>query len=86
MRTPTTKSVSALTIQFLTWVASRPRTRADVMDAWRSTCPMNSIWEDAVIEGLVSLDPAGNVMVTSLGRVALERAAHSGSGQANRRM
>jgi hypothetical protein len=79
MRTPTTKPVSTLTIQFLTWVASAPRRRSDVMDAWRSTCPMNSIWEDAVIDGLVSLDPAGNVALTSLGRVALERAAHSGS-------
>lgn len=83
MRTPTTKPVSALTIQFLTWVASRPRTRSDVMDAWRSTCPMNSIWEDAVIDGLVSLDPAGNVILTALGRVVLERAAHSGSEQAD---
>jgi len=83
MRTPTTKPVSALTIQFLTWAASRPRTRSDVMDAWRSTCPMNSIWEDAVIDGLVSLDPAGNVILTSLGRAALERAAHSGSEQAD---
>jgi hypothetical protein len=81
MRTPTTKPVSALTIQFLTWVASRPRTRSDVMDAWRSTCPMNSVWEDAVIEGLVSLDPAGNVALTTLGRAALERAAHAGSSQ-----
>ncbi|MGH6783436.1 MAG: hypothetical protein ACREBP_02310, partial [Sphingomicrobium sp.] len=80
MRTPTTKPVTALTIQFLTWVASRPRTRSDVMDAWRSTCPMNSVWEDAVIEGLVSLDAAGNVALTSLGQAALDRAAHSGSG------
>jgi hypothetical protein len=75
MRTPTTKPVNALTIQFLGWVASRPRTRADVMDAWRSTCPMNSIWEDAVIEGLVTLDPAGNVALTPMGQAALDRAA-----------
>jgi hypothetical protein len=81
MRTPTTKPVSALTIQFLSWVAGRPRTRSDVMDAWRSTCPMNSVWEDAVIEGLVSLDPAGNVALTPLGRAALERAAHAGLQQ-----
>ena len=79
MRTPTTKPVSALTIQFLTWVAGGQRTRSDVMDAWRSTCPMNSIWEDAVIDGLVSLDPVGNVTLTALGRSALEQVAHSGS-------
>jgi hypothetical protein len=75
MRTPTTNSVSALTIQFLAWVARGPRTRKDVMDAWRSTCPMNSIWEDAVLEGLVKLDPAGNVTLTPLGRAALDREA-----------
>ena len=31
-------SVSLLTVQFLTWLADRPRTYADVMEAWRSTC------------------------------------------------
>ena len=78
MRTPTTKPVSALMMQFLDWVASRPRTRTDVMDAWRSTCPMNSIWEDAVAEGLVRLDAAGNVALTPLGAATLDRAAASG--------
>jgi hypothetical protein len=82
MRAPTSKPVTALTIQFLTWVASRPRTRADVMDAWRSTCPMNSVWEDAVIDGLVRLDAGGNVALTPLGRSALDRAA-SALGQAD---
>jgi hypothetical protein len=77
MRTPTTKPVNALMIQFLTWVASGPRTRADVMDAWRSTCPMNSIWEDAVIEGLVRLDAAGSVTLTPFGQAALDGAMTS---------
>jgi len=81
MRTPSTEPVKALTIQFLSWVASQPRTRTDVMDAWRSTCPMNSIWEDAVIEGLVGLDAAGNVLLTPLGRAALDRGARSAPGQ-----
>jgi len=51
----------ALTLQFLAWVAERPRTYADAMEAWRSTCPRLSIWEDAILDGLVEFDGAGGV-------------------------
>jgi hypothetical protein len=30
-----------LTVQFLDWVASRPRSRADLHETWQSTCPLN---------------------------------------------
>ena len=46
----------ALTLQFLAWVAESPRTYADAMEAWRSTCPRLSIWEDAILDGLVEFD------------------------------
>jgi hypothetical protein len=42
-----------LMIQFLDWVAGRPRTRAEAMEAWRTSCPRLSIWEDAQIDGLI---------------------------------
>ena len=45
--------MSTLTEQFLLWVADRPRTREDVMDAWRSSCPRMPVWEDARADGLV---------------------------------
>ena len=32
----------ALTLQFLAWVAERPRSYADAMEAWRSTCPRDA--------------------------------------------
>ncbi len=44
-----------LTLQFLAWVSTRPRTYDEAMEAWRSTCPRLSIWEDAIIDGLVEL-------------------------------
>jgi hypothetical protein len=44
----------ALTLQFLAWVAEAPRTYAQAMEAWRSTCPRLSIWEDAILDGLVA--------------------------------
>ena len=44
----------ALTLQFLAWVDAAPRTYAQAMEAWRSTCPRLSIWEDAILDGLVA--------------------------------
>lgn len=45
-----------LLLQFLSWVADRPRTYAQTMEAWQSTCPRHTIWEDAVIAGYVELE------------------------------
>jgi hypothetical protein len=57
------KETSLLMLQFLAWVADRPRAHADVMEAWRSTCPRMTVWEDAVIDGLVRLESGGQRMV-----------------------
>ncbi len=46
-------------IQFLEWVASRPRTYAETMDAWRTSCPRLSVWEDAIIDDFVQVKTAG---------------------------
>jgi len=71
------QALSAPMRQFLTWVTERPRTHADVMDAWRSSCPRLSVWEDATIDGLVELSggPHGRVVLTAAGRAALAGAA-----------
>ena len=45
--------------QFLAWVAVRPRSYAETMEAWRTSCPRLSAWEDALAEGLVAVhEPA----------------------------
>ena len=62
-----------ITLQFLAWVADRPRTYTETMDAWRSTCPQLSVWEDAIIAGLVQIE-SGNgraVTLTPRGRAVL---------------
>jgi hypothetical protein len=46
----------ALMVQFLTFLADRGRSYGEVMDAWRTSCPRMTIWEDAVIEGLVQVE------------------------------
>lgn len=69
-------SPSLITIQFLAWVADRPRNYAQCMDAWRSTCPRLSVWEDAIIDELVHIENDANrsVGLTRRGRAVLEQA------------
>lgn len=42
-----------LTVEFLKWVAARPRSIAETRQAWGSTCPLNCAWEDAISDDLV---------------------------------
>ena len=80
----------ALTLQFLAWVADGPRTYADAMEAWRSTCPRLSIWEDAILDGLVAFDGGASrnesrVALTAKGRARLGIGQSvSGDGPARR--
>src|SRR5215467_138898 len=47
----------ALTEQLLAWAAERPRTYGEAMDAWRTSCPRLTIWEDAVDARLIEVLP-----------------------------
>ena len=48
---------SPLIRQLTAWVQARPRTYAEAMDAWRTSCPRLSIWEDALSAGLIEVTP-----------------------------
>ena len=66
--------VSLLMLQFLDWVARRPRTYAEAMEAWRTSCPRLSVWEDALIDGLIELEGGPSqpaVVLTPRGRSVL---------------
>ena len=45
---------TALTADFLAWLAPAPKPYAEVMDAWRTSCPRLTVWEDALDAGLVA--------------------------------
>jgi hypothetical protein len=72
-------SPSLIMIQFLSWVADRPRSYAETMDAWRTSCPRLSVWEDAVIADLVRLEGEGGraVRLTDRGAALLRAGAKS---------
>ncbi len=62
----------APTLELLAWVSSRPRTYAETMEAWGTHCPRLTVWEDAVLGGLVRV-LEGRVELTEAGEDALAR-------------
>ena len=50
------RQLENLTLEFLDWVARRPRTYADAMEAWRTSCPRLTVWEDALVAGLIRVE------------------------------
>lgn len=60
-----------LILDLVAWVAERPRPYAEVMDAWRTSCPRLPVWEDAVDRGLVRRTTGAMVEATTAGLAAL---------------
>jgi hypothetical protein len=85
---PDTKSRSqagvapeALVFDLVEWIAREPRSYAEVIDAWRTSCPRLTVWEDAVDRGLVKREAAlgggTQVVVTDSGWRFLREQARS---------
>jgi hypothetical protein len=47
-----------LILDLLEWIAREPRSYADVIDAWRTSCPRLTVWEDAIDRGFASREHA----------------------------
>ena len=63
-----------LTLQFLKWIAERPRFYVELRAAWSSTCPLNCAWEDAITDDLVERTADGYLALTAHGRAKLAQA------------
>ena len=67
-------AVDALVLDLVECVAKRERTYAEVMDAWRTSCPRLQVWEDANDKGFLIRDHADGravVRVTPLGLASI---------------
>ena len=71
-----TEPLSPTTVELLAWVARRPRTYAEAIEAWRSNCPRLSAWDDALTAGLLRVE-RGRVTVTDRGCLLLDDQAAS---------
>ncbi|MEJ0075335.1 MAG: hypothetical protein WDO17_07780 [Alphaproteobacteria bacterium] len=71
-----TDAPEALVFDLVEWVAKEPRTYAEMLDAWRTSCPRLTVWEDAIERGLVMRKPVAGrgttVVVTAAGRRFLD--------------
>ena len=47
-------TVEALILDLLDWLRVRDRSYEEVMDAWRTSCPRLTVWEDANDRGLIA--------------------------------
>jgi hypothetical protein len=69
-------TLDPLVHDLVTWIAAEPRPYADVLDAWRTSCPRLPVWEEAVDRGLVTrrtIDGLGLcVLPTEKGRALVE--------------
>jgi hypothetical protein len=59
-------SLDSLILDLLEWLAQRPRPYAEVLEAWRTSCPRLAVWEEATDRGFVarSRSAAGGVLVS----------------------
>jgi hypothetical protein len=46
-------NLDPLILDFLEWIAAGPRPYSEVMEAWRTSCPRLTVWEDAMDRGFV---------------------------------
>jgi len=65
----------ALVCDFLEWLEADRRSYAEAMEAWRTSCPRLTIWEDAADRGYVTRETVEGfglvVSVTADGRKLL---------------
>jgi hypothetical protein len=58
----------ALTCQLLEWIGGEPRNYMETIDAWRTSCPHLTVWEDAISGGFIERVP-GPTMRDAMVRV-----------------
>ena len=47
-------TLDPLVIDLVQFVAAQPRPYDEVIDAWRTSCPRLTVWEDAIDRGLIA--------------------------------
>jgi hypothetical protein len=68
--------MESLILDLLEWLVKCDRSYEEVMDAWRTSCPRLTVWEDANDRGLVMREEVSGhciVRITSLGLALLEQ-------------
>ncbi|HTK78949.1 MAG TPA: hypothetical protein VL286_00780 [Rhizomicrobium sp.] len=71
-------AIEPLIFDLLEWISKQERSYAEVMDAWRTSCPRLPVWEEANDRGFVTRecrDGCSLVHLTALGQDFLRQHA-----------
>ncbi|HEX3993809.1 MAG TPA: hypothetical protein VHX39_21780 [Acetobacteraceae bacterium] len=70
-------TLDPLVMDLVAFVAKQPRPYDEVIDAWRTSCPRLTVWEDAIDRGLITRHRAEDktliVQATSAGLCLLQQ-------------
>jgi hypothetical protein len=66
-------TVDALILDLLEWMGPEPRPYAEVLEAWRTSCPRLAVWEDANDRGFIARHHGTLVSVSAAGAEHLRR-------------
>lgn len=78
MEAPISDILAPLIRDLLEWIAKAPRTQAEVMDDWHTSCPRLPVWEEATDLGYVARK-GRMVELTPQGRTFLESSDRKGA-------
>lgn len=85
-------TLDPLILDLVEWCAREPRAYSEVIEAWRTSCPRLTVWEDAIDRGLLVRKSAKGhgtfIKVTAKGREFLRKYAATAAAErcANRAM
>jgi len=69
-------TIDPLVRDLVEWIAKEPRPYADVIEAWRTSCPRLTVWEEATDRGYVERKvvegQGAHVFATDAGRRFLQ--------------
>jgi D-3-phosphoglycerate dehydrogenase len=71
------QTIEPLILDLLEWIGPSPRPYAEVIDAWRTSCPRLPVWEEANERGFIEQhhEPGNGtrVSVSAVGRAHLAK-------------
>jgi len=69
-------TVDTLILDLLEWIGPNTRPYAEVLEAWRTSCPRFPVWEDANDRGFIARHRGALVSVSTVGAAHLRKHRH----------
>jgi hypothetical protein len=71
------ETLELLILDLLEWLSSRNRSYEETMDAWRTSCPRLTVWEDATDRKLIDVEIVDGRLLVRVTPAGLELLANT---------